>query len=284
MNAVAPGLVKTHFARALWETDEEGDRAVATRCGASGRRTTSLPRSLYLASDAVVVGDRRDARPRRRDVAGLASGGSVEAGPVRSAGCRTGSSRERRRSSRYATTCLYSWSPSILRSSTPSSRYTGSRPTNASGASVHHQWKSSPPSPQPSRAELGERRDDAPVLLLLVDPTQRELPAHLRLDVAVVGAGAHRVDVERAADATGEPGTVQEDARVLDEAACATPACRRRPCPPWRRCPSSGPTPRTAIRRRGASSRPARRGRGPSCSRSEHRTSSTPAPAPARDR
>ena len=43
VNALAPGLVKTHMARALWEADEEG-LPRGTRCGASGPPTTSRAR------------------------------------------------------------------------------------------------------------------------------------------------------------------------------------------------------------------------------------------------
>src|SRR5581483_10428802 len=60
--------------------------------------------------------------------------------------------------------------------------------------------------------ELGERRDDGAVLLLLVDAPQRQLPAHLGLDVTVMAAGAHRVNVQRATRAGGEARSVQEDA------------------------------------------------------------------------
>ena len=107
VNAVAPGLVKTHFARALWETDEDGDRRVATRCGASGRPTTSPAAVAVPRVRRVVVDDRRDPRPRRRDVAGLASGGVGRSSDrLVPPGAEPASSRERRRSSRYATTCL----------------------------------------------------------------------------------------------------------------------------------------------------------------------------------
>ena len=67
-------------------------------------------------------------------------------------------------------------------------------------------------------AELGERRDHGAVVLLLVDPAQRELPAHLGLHVAVVLPGAHRVDWCSAQPGpVGEAGPVEEDARVVDE-------------------------------------------------------------------
>src|SRR5581483_2721475 len=50
-----------------------------------------------------------------------------------------------------------------------------------------------------------------------VDAPQRQLPAHLGLDVTVMAAGAHRVNVQRATRAGGEARSVQEDARIVDE-------------------------------------------------------------------
>jgi NAD(P)-dependent dehydrogenase (short-subunit alcohol dehydrogenase family) len=51
VNAVAPGLVKTHFARALWEPDEEG---VGARhpLGRIGLPGDIAPLALFLVSDA----------------------------------------------------------------------------------------------------------------------------------------------------------------------------------------------------------------------------------------
>src|SRR5262249_2015058 len=66
--------------------------------------------------------------------------------------------------------------------------------------------------------ELGQRRDDGAVLLLFVDASQRHLPAHLGLPLAVVFADAHRVLVQRAPRTGGKPFAVEEDARVLHEA------------------------------------------------------------------
>ena len=44
-----------------------------------------------------------------------------------------------------------------------------------------------------------------------------------------------------------EAEAVQEDARVARRGGCATRSCLPRPCPPWRRCPSSCRSPRTAT-------------------------------------
>src|SRR5688500_7083277 len=65
--------------------------------------------------------------------------------------------------------------------------------------------------------ELRDRRDDRPVLLLLVDSPKWELPAHFGLEVAVVFAGPHGVHVQRAPRAEVEVRPVEEDARVVDE-------------------------------------------------------------------
>src|SRR5450759_2088214 len=72
----------------------------------------------------------------------------------------------------------------------------------------------------PVAGELGQRRDHRPVFLLLIDPTQRQLPAHLRLHVAVMDAVTHRVEMQCATGTTRKIGSVQEDARVVDES-CA---------------------------------------------------------------
>jgi glycolate oxidase len=72
--------------------------------------------------------------------------------------------------------------------------------------------------PPPVTAELRQRRDDTTIFLLLVDAAEWELPADLGLHLAVVLAGPHGVEVQRAADPTGEARPIQEDAGVLDQA------------------------------------------------------------------
>src|SRR2546423_86144 len=67
-------------------------------------------------------------------------------------------------------------------------------------------------------SELGQGRDDSAVFLLLVDASQRQLPTHVGLDLAVMAPFAHRVQVQRATGAGGEPRPGQEDAGVVDEA------------------------------------------------------------------
>src|SRR6185436_13344240 len=66
-------------------------------------------------------------------------------------------------------------------------------------------------------SELGELRDDGPVGLDFVEATQGQLPAHLGLQLAVVGAGLHAPLVQRAPRTAGPPRPVEEDAGAVDE-------------------------------------------------------------------
>ena len=98
------------------------------------------------------------------------------------------------------------------------------------GDSVHHQWNSSPPSPQSRRFHSRRRRRDVAVVVGAVLEPERHLPAHVGLPVERPLAGLERGDVQRAAGAAGEAGPVEEDARVVDEPGDRG-RCRRRRLP-----------------------------------------------------
>ena len=74
VNALAPGLVKTKLAAALWEGPGEERIAAHIPLRRLGLPDDIATAALFLASEAVVVGHRPDVRRRRRDD-GAALGG-----------------------------------------------------------------------------------------------------------------------------------------------------------------------------------------------------------------
>ena len=64
---------------------------------------------------------------------------------------------------------------------------------------------------------LAQAGRDVAVVVGVVLEADRNLPAHVRLPVEWAFAGLERGDVQRAADATCEPGPVQEDAGIVDQ-------------------------------------------------------------------
>ena len=87
------------------------------------------------------------------------------------------------------------------RSRRASCRNTASRPTKASGASVHHQWNSWPPSPQSRRFHSRSVEVTWPCSSVCSCEAQRQLPAHVGLPVHRPLAGLQRRLVQRAAGA-----------------------------------------------------------------------------------
>ncbi len=71
INALAPGIIKTSFSRALYESDEAGT-AARQPMGRLGTPDDVAAAALFLAVRRLVVDDRRGRRRRRRRCAYLA--------------------------------------------------------------------------------------------------------------------------------------------------------------------------------------------------------------------
>jgi hypothetical protein len=104
----------------------------------------------------------------------------------------------------------------------------GRSPTNASGDSVHHQWKSAPPSPQSRRFHSRSRDVRWPFSSVECSSRIGTCQHTFGLPVERPLAGLEGADVQGAAGAAGEAGPVEEDAGVVDERVTVRLRRRRR--------------------------------------------------------